>query len=458
MSLTSIPDELLREVLLYLPRPSQNACLLTCKAVHAVAVPIVFRMISISFGSLQEHGFEPDDVLVIEKTLWETQKARSIEILDYICRNPGFARVIQRLLVYAYAQNDDAPKILGRLVTAVASMTHLQAVLWAGVGWNMDPLQWRLRLTSFSVKSQMGIDYATVENAEETTAIIPYIEKIIGHNTETLRRVAIPCVTMGSIPPNVFGRLTHLAIWNCKDLHHVDQIFLHAHSLVSLALVEVIGPEIFHVLRAHATALPNLAQFKLMILEQMDPDEEETDTLAIRDFIQNRELDRLDIDAPGSISELILDVLPKCERLSALGLDARGVSSDDDVKMLADSIPPNLVALHIQHPWEGLSLDSYELQPLLTKYAEMPRLRFLHWQNPVPSSRIIVEALAEDIPMLDYMGLGTTFWRIIREVGPDGETIVGAERIQQAKLMLDVWNDDELVDERWLLEWHDGET
>jgi hypothetical protein len=108
--ITQIPVELLHEVLLILPRSSQRACLLSCRALRAVALPVVFRKISIAFGSWQTDPLELTEASDIEVT--EENKIRSHEILDHIRRTPSFANLCQILIVYAYAR-DGGLEMLG---------------------------------------------------------------------------------------------------------------------------------------------------------------------------------------------------------------------------------------------------------------------------------------------------------------------------------------------------------
>jgi hypothetical protein len=161
--------------------------------------------------------------------------------------------------------------------------------------------------------------------------------------------------------------LTHLSIWNSKAVTGMQHVFTHAASLVSLSLVEVVGRDILNVLRAHPAALPHLAEFKLMMLDRVETDTGEHDTHAICEFLRDRPaLTRLDIDAPGASLRMVLDILPNLPKLTALGFDARASSSEEEVELLAKTIPRDLIALHIQHPWEGLCLDSYEIRPLVS--------------------------------------------------------------------------------------------
>jgi hypothetical protein len=166
------------------------------------------------------------------------------------------------------------------------------------------------------------------------------------------------------IPAELLERLTHLTIWNATNLGRMGTVFSRATSLVSLALVQVTGREIFQMFRDHHAACQHLTEFKLGLFDQMHPGGQ--DTLAICDFIREKPLHRLDIDAPGSDLWPILDILPQLTQLTALGMDARTFTSEADVESLASALPVGLVALHTQHPWEGLTYNSYEFQPLVS--------------------------------------------------------------------------------------------
>jgi hypothetical protein len=185
------------------------------------------------------------------------------------------------------------------------------------------------------------------------------------------------------VPFGVLRRLTHLTIWNCVTIDRIGVIFAQSASLVCLALVQVAGERITRLFRENPASFPHLLEFKLMLLDQMESAEQ--GTIAICNFLRGRPLHRIDLNMPGGNVRLFLDILPEFVKLRALGIDARGLSSDQDVEFLASQLPDGLVALHTQHPWEGLTLDSYEIQPLVSTYLSLS-LKRNEPKNSLPSS------------------------------------------------------------------------
>jgi hypothetical protein len=146
MKLTQFPVELLREVILTLPRASQCACLLSCRILGNVARPILFRRISVVFGSWEE-PVELNDISAA--VVDDADRARSLEILNHICSTPEFGKMCHRLIVFAYARDGGERllgkiplfscqptvpicRILGCLLSAIVSMQNLQSVAWVG--------------------------------------------------------------------------------------------------------------------------------------------------------------------------------------------------------------------------------------------------------------------------------------------------------------------------------------
>jgi hypothetical protein len=57
------------------------------------------------------------------------------------------------------------------------------------------------------------------------------------------------------------------------------------------------------------------------------------------------------------------------DRLEMLGIDARSIVEPKQMKAFASSLPPSLVALHIQSCWENLPVEAAEFQPLVDNIA-----------------------------------------------------------------------------------------
>ena len=82
----------------------------------------------------------------------------------------------------------------------------------------------------------------------------------------------------------------------------------------------------------------------------------------------------------------------------------------------------------------------------------MPHLRLLDLQKPFPPEHNIVERLASELPNLEFVGLGNTFWKIVKR-SPSLEIL----KMMRSRFMLDIAYNDEPTDEQWLMDWRDVE-
>jgi hypothetical protein len=80
----------------------------------------------------------------------------------------------------------------------------------------------------------------------------------------------------------------------------------------------------------------------------------------------------------------------------------------------------------------------------------MPHLRLLDLQSPFLPEHEIAEKLAYELPNLEVIGLGDTFWKVDKWMPK-----IVVSKAMRSRYMLDIANDDELSDERWLMEWRD---
>ena len=84
----------------------------------------------------------------------------------------------------------------------------------------------------------------------------------------------------------------------------------------------------------------------------------------------------------------------------------------------------------------------------------MPQLRFLHLNRPLPSHMIIAEQIVRRCAgPLEVLGLGETFWRIVRN-GPD--VMINTKTMEQRWFLLDLTIDTQESEECWLLGWHEN--
>jgi hypothetical protein len=102
---TSLPPEIWRTILDYLPKGDRKTCLSVSPLHHHLAASTLFSAVHIYFGTweLSSEGYTRDrdeDPYILE----EQAEERSLDILDHISENATFARYVQKVIVHAYAR------------------------------------------------------------------------------------------------------------------------------------------------------------------------------------------------------------------------------------------------------------------------------------------------------------------------------------------------------------------
>ncbi len=102
-----LPPEIWRLVVKNLSREDARSLLSVCTLFHELAVPSVFSHVTVRFGLWPPHdwsGDENDDTQQSKEL--RRSELSTCELLFHILRTPSFARVVKKLSVRAYGEED----------------------------------------------------------------------------------------------------------------------------------------------------------------------------------------------------------------------------------------------------------------------------------------------------------------------------------------------------------------
>lgn len=142
-----LPPELLREIILRLAQIDQRSCLSTSRALHDIALAILFHTVKIFLGAWETLEPNFNETGTPDAVLEQRTHERSCGLLGHISDTPAFGRVVRRLAVYAY-KNDGAEEekrevllrsrhvslkpILVWVIRALPSLSKLTQLMWFG--------------------------------------------------------------------------------------------------------------------------------------------------------------------------------------------------------------------------------------------------------------------------------------------------------------------------------------
>jgi hypothetical protein len=213
----------------------------------------------------------------------------------------------------------------------------------------------------------------------ELTAAVKHLAPLVtssGH-AGVLRELSTFSELFLEIPPECFRSLICLDVWSPTRMDVVlETAVANAPQLESLSLACMDFDDIVCVLKTKLDAWPRLRAFKLIAL---DPVANDGSVDVLVDFFRNKpDLRRLDTNLPGLSTEAfrtLFHCIRGMRHLEILGIDARCIVEPDDMEEFAMSLPPNLMALHIQSCWENLPVDAVELFPLVCRGLSLAALR-----------------------------------------------------------------------------------
>ncbi|PPQ87473.1 hypothetical protein CVT25_008209 [Psilocybe cyanescens] len=481
----TLPPEIWNQILGEVPQTHLPKLLDTCSLFHDIAIKSLFSSIKVYFIG-GEMGLQMLNTLHADWTEETAMKlmCKSWEILNHICQEPRFARIVKSITVIAFA---DGQSIFERLSVANALLftPNLQTFRWIGNGPPLDSmvgeclpssLKKLVVQSSFPLESMQHLNNVTSlhlpmpflfpddEEAHDRLVYDPTFQEIsefslgniLQFMSPNLQSLRITATQVRDVPIRTFNTLKDLEVLSTigdqEELVGLDMVFRHATKLESLTLVGLFVPEIFSFLPHHSVeSLPLLTSFRLSCEDSIALGHGGEDEFqALCGFLQGRRLlRRLYLRLPmmrWSQTSRLLCVIRDLIGIEVLGLHTgRDVLTDPDViKTLAMSLPLKLNALHIAINWGG-----GDLLPLVDVIGKLPRLTFLHLYGVVVRLPILLEDLAFEAKGLQMIGLNRALWDIER---------VGLELVKNKyprwKIKFCVEEDFLCADDAWLFKYN----
>jgi hypothetical protein len=222
------------------------------------------------------------------------------------------------------------------------------------------------------LRCEIEIDDTRGYRPKELQKLTDHWEQLINSDGPTLRSLSIFGHFVFVLEPVACTRLTDLDLWGPKDedLEHLGSLFPYMPQLRSLAFVELNTHGVYTFLYSNSENLPLLRFLKVMSLEARHTNEQMS--YLIEFLLSKPDLQRLDLDIPGlgrqatlSLLEVISKKLPK---LTALGMDVRTLSELEDLEILAEHLPEQLRACHVQLCFENIPLNTPEMEKLVRSF------------------------------------------------------------------------------------------
>ncbi|KAF9486032.1 hypothetical protein BDN70DRAFT_822873 [Pholiota conissans] len=445
----SMPPEIWSHVLDNVPRTLLPNLLSVCSQFHDIAIRTIFASIKIYFLG----GRRGMEALNTFDTSWTAETAtklicKSWEILNRICQDPQFARVVKSITVIAFS---DGLGMIEKLTVAnvFPFVPNLQTFRWIGDHPSFDDIVAKnlpqtlngliVQSPTFPLNSLRHIQnmktlhlsipffYPDDEEAHDGCVEDFYvaadifalpIEDVLNTFSTTLQSLRLCASHIRSVPIRIYSTLLELeivgTISDAEELTGLDVMFRYATFLESLTLAGYLDYAFASFLPHHsvADALPRLTSFRLSTEYQDALTEDAFSQLC--GFLHGRKLlRRLYLRLPEmnlDQTTRLLPVIKDLTGLEVLGLHTgRHLITNDHLAALVDSISPNLRALHLAMNWGGDTL----LQ-LVDGAGKLPHLSFLHLYGVVSRLPVLIGDLAEEAPGLNTIGLNRALWSIDR--------------------------------------------
>ncbi|KAF8911518.1 hypothetical protein CPB84DRAFT_1812353 [Gymnopilus junonius] len=483
--LQTFPPEVWSQVLEDVPRIELHKFLGVCSTFHDIIIRKLFSSVKIYLIG----GFAATRMLNTNHVEWiegveEQLMTMSWEVLNCICQEPRFARVVKSMTVIAYADG----RSTFEKSNALHHIPNLQTFRWIGNGPPLDtdiakklpttlktlviqssiPPDSFLHLTNVTtLHLSMPFFFPDDEEAHDVLVSDPTIVDdlqypiidILEAVSPKLRSLRVTASQVGTIPIRTFSTLTELeiiaTIGDQDELVGLDVVFRYASSLESLTLVGFFSSELFSFLPHSSIGnLPLLNSFRLSCEDtgvhssgRLGEDEFQS----LYGFLQGRQLlRRLYLRIPtlrwGQTSRFLF-LIRELGGLEVLGFHTgRDILADEHiVEFVAPSLCSKLCALHLAMNWGGRSL-----LPLVDAIAKLSRLKFLHLYGTVTRLPILLDDLIEEAPGLEMVGLNRALWNIDR-VGAADKPLV---KLPRWKIKFCIEEDFLSPDDAWLFKYN----
>ncbi|PIL26343.1 hypothetical protein GSI_12099 [Ganoderma sinense ZZ0214-1] len=371
-----------------------------------------------------------------------------------------------------YGSNPPPPPSIIERLREASSKTLLDLILPSNVQVNPCPLP---RLTSLAFLQRHHSRRPITEDS--TAAATNAIRALIATHASTLRSLCVYGDLLSdssALDVSAFQHLTELSIINPRTLPDLTAIFEQCTAIRAFTLCDKArydgqedvsyahwsNDEFVGVLRAHPTAFPHLAAFKLMgawfWADQME---------AVAAFLRGRKgLRRLDLmndkwtrwDGDGIIDDLcpVLEILHGLPRLEVFGFDMRGVQlTQDDMRCLEMCIPGSVTALAVTVFAESSKAQAEDWRRFITG---LDSLRYLHILSVYGQERGDIEDVlsGSPLPFLELFGYNQDMHWACHENNSDAGTVELGERWPYSRVQFRTRDDLGCEDWEWLLRHH----
>ncbi|KDR75652.1 hypothetical protein GALMADRAFT_1330752 [Galerina marginata CBS 339.88] len=480
---STLPPEVWDHILGDLPQPQVPKLLEVCSMFHDIALRSLFSSIKIYFigGTLGMQMLNTTHADWIDETAIKLM-CKSWEMLNHICQDRRFARVVKSITVIAFA---DGQSIFERLTVANALlfMPNLQTFRWIGTGPAFDDIVAEClppNLKKLVIQSSLPFDsirhltdvttlhlsmpffFPDDEEAHDRLVYDPTIREnlkysiaeIVESIAPALQSLRVTATQLRDAPIRMLNTLIDLEVFATigdeEELVGLDVVFRHATLLQSLTLVGLFVPATFSFLPHSSTGcLPLLNSFRLSCEDPSVFRFGEDEFQSLCGLLQGRPLlRRLYLRLPTMDwmqTSRLLCIVRELDGLEVLGFHTgRDMLADDTIETLSRSLSKNLHALHIAINWAGV-----DLLPLLDTIAKLPHLSFLHLYGAIARLPILLEDLAFEAEGLKTIGLNRALWTIDR-VGAE----ITSAKWPRWKIKFCVEEDFVSADDAWLFKYN----
>ncbi|KDQ08358.1 hypothetical protein BOTBODRAFT_569579 [Botryobasidium botryosum FD-172 SS1] len=382
-----LPYEIWLAVASYLPVTSLQSWLSVSRFLHDIALPIIFRRVSLQFGM-------PPDLRRQLIPEWQRKSNRTVEIVDRILSDREFAANIRTLVVHA--NNEDvASECSDALRDCIPRLTSLTSFSWKKGSFELDSDLSRLLSTTVPRLENLYVcgnqfQASGIRNLRSLRRLhvvgfhdssqekLDDIRAVLHNNQDTLRDVRLSSwlvwerIFSDSFSPD---RLEHLHLSAVNTIEVVmDAFATQATNLQSLILSVQPHPSfaLSAVFNTHPNAFPRLRQLHVCVDDRLTFDFGLYS--AVGNFLLDKPLERLHITEQCS-SERPLKVFRIAQEslkgLKAFRLDVPKLSAAL-LRDMIDCVPLTIEALYIEAQTRDSSL--VDLATTLTAFTSLSTL------------------------------------------------------------------------------------
>ncbi|TFK74621.1 hypothetical protein BDN72DRAFT_667366 [Pluteus cervinus] len=404
-----------------------------------------FRDRSTSLTNSSHDGDDDDDPMAGSTS--HRLMRRSWELLKRIINDPGFASLVKELAIVIEREGDCMFELF-TLKDALACLHHLEVVHWysgsvslsSGIASAFPTSLRALRLRSMppfpSVMHLSGLRDVQFVNVLPIVNVLssdsthrwgidhglePDIQDLIQLVAPNLARLVIPHEMTEKLPMHALTNLTELEVvclWG-SELKGLDLLLRHLPNLRGLVVIGEVTEDTILELPLDPTILPQLSSFRLQFPALLDCNNQDIMCRLCIFLSQRQGLRRLFLTLeafePDGFHQVFEQVC-RMYHLRALGfLLNYPIQNEQQFQRLVQFMPSNLRAIHLAIDWRaGFDLGSPMFDPLLNRFAYMPKLTFVNLDTLTCKVPIDPDDIAGYGRNVEMVGVGRSLWDVER--------------------------------------------